>query len=89
MKTSSRWAIQSFHSLRERAPSGAVTSLKFGAGLPSAPGALVRITQRPSRRSASYSTSRSRGASTANSLGLAAGAQRVSLDTVLCTTMHR
>ncbi|MNM95958.1 hypothetical protein D3C81_1084210 [compost metagenome] len=60
-------ATQSFHCVRLVAPSGAVTSLKFFA-----PSALVRITQRPSKWSASYSTSRSRGASTVKAPGLAA-----------------
>src|SRR3546814_6330310 len=85
MNTSSRCGTRSVHAAREVLPSGAVTSLKLVAGVPLASGALVRITQRPPRWSASYSTSRSRGASTVNSRGSAAGAQRNSLDTVLST----
>ncbi len=88
MNTSSSWPIHSCHSAREVAPVGAVISLKLAAGVPSGPGALVRITQRPPWWSASYSTSRSRGASTVNSPGAAAGVQRVSLETVLSTPMQ-
>jgi hypothetical protein len=81
--TATSWPIQSRQSARERESLGAVTSLKLRA-----PSALVRITQRPPWWSASYSTSRSRGASTANSRGSEAGAQRSSSDTVLDTPMQ-
>ena len=88
MNTSSRCVTHSCQSAREALPSAAVTSLKLLAGLPSAPGAFVRITQRPPWWSALYSTSRSRGASTANSRGSAALVQRTSLATVLSTPMQ-
>ena len=88
MKTSPSCATQSCHCSREVASLGAVTILKFFAGVPSAPGALVRITHRPPWWSASYSTSRWRGASTVKACGSAAGAQRISLDTVLSTPMQ-
>src|SRR3546814_8600441 len=50
MNTSSRCGTRSVQSAREVLPSGAVTSLKLVA-----PSALVRITQRPPRWSASRS----------------------------------
>ncbi|MNT74512.1 hypothetical protein D3C72_2133370 [compost metagenome] len=62
-------ATQSVHCVREVASVGAVTTLKFLA-----PASLVRITQRPPKWSASYSTSRARGASRVKACGSAAGA---------------
>jgi len=83
MNTSSACGTSSFHASRlPSASSATVMMRKFGAFQ------LVVMTQRPPWWSALYSTSRSRGAITVNSPGSAAGVQRCSEDTVLCTAMQ-
>ncbi len=83
--TSARCGTTSFHCVRSpTVASVASTTRKFFACQ------FVRMTQRPPACSASYSKSRSRGTRIVKvAVGWSAGMQRISLETVLLTLMHR